>query len=141
MKKLIFIALVALFATGIAKGQEYIEYTLFDMSGVTGDTLAPVSLKDKSLVEIDFTDVNCDVLDLKIGYTITDTKPAFLETSPGVPLVITMDKTVYTETYLGVEVNQIVLDCNLFSGNYLWIGIVDDATCTHGDILLRFQTP
>jgi hypothetical protein len=134
MKKLIFfICLIPM----LVSGQEFLEYTMFDMSGVTGDTLAPISIKEHAIIEVDFTDINCDVLGLKIGYTLTDTKPAFLPSFGGLPLPVTLSTVTYTQSYLGVEVNQLVFNFSGYHANYVWIGIVDDATCTSGNLIIR----
>lgn len=137
MKKLI---IPLLFICGLISAQEYQEYVLFDISGVTSDTTRPISYKPDepgALIEIDFTSVNCNVLTLDVGYSSTDRSPVYLDTIPNISLPITLDKTTYTNTYLGVESNVFVIDILDYKKNYLWFHIGYDGACTRGQVKLR----
>jgi hypothetical protein len=141
MKKL---TILLLFACSILSAQEYIEYSVLDVSGLAGDTIRAISVKplgkeNSRIVEIDFTDVNCSLLALDIGYGVSDDYPVFLDTIPGVALPVTLDKTTYTSTYRGVENNSVSFDILGYSGNYVWLRIIDNATCTSGDIKIRYS--
>ena len=134
MKNLLFIFA---FLPMLLPAQEFLEYTMFDWEGVSTDTMAPISIKNRAIVEIDFTDINCNVLTLDIGYTLTDTKPAFLGSFAGLTFPLLMDKTATTDTYLGVEVNHFVFDFSDYEANYVWVKVNDDAGCTDGNLVIR----
>lgn len=142
MRKLLTV--LAVFICVFINAQEYIEKELFNMSGVTGDTITSFSYKvgrgqQGALIEIVFTGVNCDSLGLDIGYGTNNLDPVFLDTIPGVHLPITLDKTVYTVTYKGVESNVVSVDISWYDANYIWIRITDKVTCTRGIIKARFK--
>ena len=139
MRKLI---IALLFTTSSLFAQEYTEIVVFDMSGVTGDTIRPISIKKLGrdigrLIEVDFTSTNCNLLELNIGYSVGKEYALFLDTIPTVSLPVTLDKTVYSTTYKGVENNSISFDVIPYNGNYFWLGLVDNAACTTGEIKLR----
>jgi hypothetical protein len=141
MKKLLFLLLITISAT--ISAQEYNSLTLFDMVGVTGDTIRPMSLKLSKgagqMIEVDFTDVNCDLLGLDIGYGLTDFAPQFLDTIPNVQLPVTLDKTVYVNTYQGIDNSTISFDFSLYNSNYIWFGLTDNVACTSGEIIVRYK--
>lgn len=140
MKKLLLIV-CAFISLGVF-AQEYTETLLWDLSGVTGDTTRPVSYKNKdkgALVEVDFSNVNCNVLQLNFGYGTNDVYPNYLDTIPDLALPVTLDTTVYTNTYLGVESNVLTLDVPWYDGNYLWFNLIYDGACTSGEIKLRLK--
>jgi hypothetical protein len=131
-----------LFIPFLAMAQEYNEVVIFDMAGVTGDTSRSVSFKVKNggaNLEVDFTSVNCDLLQMNFGYGLTDNKPFYLDTIPGLSMPVTLDKTVYTNTFDGVESNGISFSFLDYSANYIWINIIDNAACTSGEIILRYK--
>lgn len=139
MKKLIFLFI---FIPSLLGAQEYKEFTLFDLKGLTSDTTRPISYKPDrpgALVEIDFTTTNCDLLTLDIGYGTNSFTPVYLDTIPGADLTlpVTLDKTTYTNTYLGVESNVISFDITWYDANYLWFHVGYNAACTHGKIKIR----
>lgn len=140
MKKL---TLLLLFIPMLMIGQDYHSVVLFDMDGVTGDTTRSYSVKTQrsegSIAEIDFTSVNCDLLQLNFGYGLTDFAPVYIDTIPTVSFPITLDKTVYTSTYLGIDNSTISIDVTRYSANYLWFNIIDNASCTSGEIILRIK--
>ena len=129
---------IFLFFVAPLSAQEYFETTILDVSGLAGDSiLKPLSWKVKdpgANVTIDFTSVNCDLLGFNLGYSPKSDIPLFIDTIPNVQLPITLDKTVYTNTYNGVESNAISIDITWYDDNYLWFGIIDNAACTSGEI-------
>ena len=134
--------ILSLFICSLAYTQEYTEIELFDISGVTTDTIKPISYKPKdagALMEVDFSEVNCDLLALNIGYGTNDIYPNFLDTIPGVQLPVILDKTVYTNTFKGVESNVFAFDISWYDNNYIWFGIVYNGACTSGKIKLRYS--
>lgn len=136
------LTIILLFISAIISAQEYTETILFDVSGITGDTIRSISYKPKdpgAIVELDFTSVNCDSLGLNIGYGTNDQYPVFMDTIPGVQVPITLDKTVYTNTFRGVESNIASIDITWYDANYIWIQIIDAITCTSGDVKLRMM--
>ena len=139
MKKLL---IPLLFICGLLQAQEYTETLLWDLTGVTGDSIRSVSYKSKdkgALVEVDFSDVKCNVLELNIGYGSNDQYPMFIDTIPYVSLPVLLDTTVYTTTYLGVETNIVGFHLVDYDANYLWFQLVYDGACTVGNIKLRLQ--
>ena len=137
MKKLL---IPFLFICGLLSAQEYAETVLWDLTGVTGDSIRSVSYKSKdkgALVEVDFSDIKCNVLELNIGYGSNDQYPMFIDTIPYVSLPVLLDTTVYTTTYLGVETNVLGIDLTTYDANYLWFQLVYDGACTVGNIKLR----
>lgn len=131
-----------LFIPFLAMAQEYNEIVVLDIAGVTGDTSRAVSFKVKeggANIEVDFTSVDCDLLQMNIGYGLSDNKPFFLDSVPGLALPATLDKTVYTNTFGGVESNGLSFSFLSYDSNYIWINIIDNAGCTSGEIILRYK--
>lgn len=133
MKKIIILLLIA----SPLMGQEYFETTLFDVSGISSDTTKELSWKVNEPgvnIVIDFSDVNCDLLGLNIGYSPSPEIPLFIDTIPNVQLPITLDKTIYANTFRGITTHAVGVDISWYDDNYLWFNIVDNAACTSGTI-------
>jgi hypothetical protein len=142
MKKLLI--LPVLFFSLFLNAQEYHEASILNAAGLSTDTIINYSVKPIDnypgrLIEIDFSSINCDLLGLNIGYGTNDLYPTFLDTIPNVELPITLDKTVYTTTFRGVESNVVSIDITPYNGNYLWIEIIDNVACTSGEVKLRYS--
>jgi len=132
------------FITTLLFSQEYSEITVFNLSGVTTDTIRSISIKklgkdEGRMVEVDFTSVNCDSLEMDLGYSVSKDYPMFFDTIPNIALPIVLDKTVHTVTYKGVENNSIGIDMFPYDGNYFWVKITYYVTCTSGTIKVRYS--
>jgi len=135
--------LLTLLFPALLYSQEYTEINLLDMSGVTGDTIKSISLKPVKgqgrMVEVDFTTVNCDLLQLNIGYGVSDEFPMFIDTIPGSSLPVLLDKTANLTVFQGDTNNSKGFDFAPYDGNYLWLQIIDNAACTSGEVKVRFS--
>lgn len=134
MKRLVLIlAIIPVIA--IAKPKSY---PILDLSGLSSDStiVIPYSSNRGSLIEVDFTETNCNTLYLKFGYGLTDTCPRFPATFSGLTNPVLLDKTdtTLTHTYLGVSHSGVSVDISEYNGQYLYLYWIDNAACTSGEV-------